>query len=205
MKQSLHNNQELINTDHLSVCNRLITQIHGSNDPDNEQVKLFIKQQFFKKYNAKINSFMPNLVSIINNKGDLKAAVGYRSAKHHSLFLEQYISSTIEHLLSTQENTPISRSQIVEVGNLACVSPGYARIAIIKLTQLLNSAGYEWVVFTLTKELKNSFNKLNLTPKYLETAKSEKVNTNDYWGSYYSTSPAVMYGNIKTGLLLLQK
>jgi hypothetical protein len=204
MKSSFLRNEELINTNQLSLYDRLVTQIHGSSDPDNEFIKSFIKQQFFKKYNADINSFMPNLVSITNQKGDLKAAVGYRSAKQHSLFLEQYFSSPIEQHLSTQEGYEISRCQIVEVGNLACVTPGYARIVIIKLTQMLHSAGYEWVVFTLTKELENSFKRLNLSPQYLISAESVKVNTNDYWGSYYDTSPTVMYGNIKAGLSFLQ-
>lgn len=204
MKSNISNHEELTNTNQIALCDRLVTQIHGNNDPDNEIVKSFIKYQFFKKYSAAINSFMPNLVSIVNRKGDLKAAVGYRSAKQHSLFLEQYISSPVEQYLSAQEGHEINRSQIVEVGNLACVAPGYARIAIIKLTQMLHSAGYEWVVFTLTKELANSFKRLNLSPQYLVTAKSEKVNNNDNWGSYYDTSPTVMYGNIKTGLSLLQ-
>ena len=196
--------EEIINIDKSTLSNRLITQIHGHNDPDNDLVKNFIKKQFFKKYNAQINSFMPNLVSITDQKGQLKAAVGYRNANQHSLFLEQYLSSPIEDLLSIQEGHIISRSEIVEVGNLACVTSGYARIAIIKTTQMLHSAGYKWVVFTLTKELLNSFKRLNLSPQYLETAKGEKVNTHDNWGSYYETSPTVMYGNIKTGLSLLQ-
>jgi hypothetical protein len=205
MKSNYLLHEGLANSKQLALSNRLVTQVHGNNDSDNVFVKNFIKMQFYKKYNAEINSFMPNLVSIIHQKSGLKAAVGYRSATHHCLFLEQYLSSPIEQLLSKQEGYAISRSQIVEVGNLACVTPGYARVAIIELTKMLHTAGYEWVVFTLTRELLNSFKRLNLSPQYLEPAKSEKVNANDNWGSYYDTSPTVMYGNIKTGLSLLQE
>ncbi len=183
----------------------LITQIHGHDDLDINIVKQFIRDQFYKKYQAEINNFMPNLVSILNHKGQLKAAVGYRNAKLGPLFLEQYLSSPIETLLSTKSGQAVSRDQIVEVGNLACVTAGYARIAIIKLTQLLHNANYQWVVFTLTQELLNSFKKLNLTPQFLEIADQERIISKDSWGTYYETSPVVMYGHIETGLNLLSQ
>lgn len=183
---------------------RCVTQVHGPNDSDRERLKLFIQDRFNRAYGADINSFMPNLVSISNHAGEFKAAVGYRSARDERLFLEQYLSDSVESLLIEKTGQMITRDQIVEVGNLACASIGYARLSIIELTLLLYSAGYEWVVFTLTKELYNSFQRLQLQPQFLASADRQKISSGlDQWGSYYDSEPRVMFGHIETGLRTL--
>ena len=45
------------------------------------------------------------------------------------------------------------------MGNLATVSSGGARWLIIALTAYLQGAGYDWVVFTAVRSLRNSFEK----------------------------------------------
>ncbi|MEJ2115921.1 MAG: thermostable hemolysin, partial [Gammaproteobacteria bacterium] len=122
MLESQLNIKKSLCTYQFCLSSRLITQIHGDDDPDGNLVKEFIKKQFFIKYKAEINSLMPNIVSMVNKNGDIRAAVGYKSADKQRLYLEQYLSLPIERLLSSKEGHDIARDQIVEVGNLACLS-----------------------------------------------------------------------------------
>jgi hypothetical protein len=180
---------------------QFLTLIHKSNDPSSVATKEFIKADFLKHHNAHIKEFMPNLVTIINKTKKICAVVGYRNADQNKLFLEQYLDNPIEDYISKHCGIQIPRNQIVEVGNLACSANGYARLVIIRLTELLYESGFRWVAFTATNGLYNSFLRLGLTPHAIAPANVSALHeTRSNWGTYYDANPQVMFGSIEWGL-----
>jgi hypothetical protein len=99
----------------------------------------------------------------------LLGVVGLRSASHAPLFLERYLSQSIETLIASRHprHAP-SRGQIIEAGNLAAGNPGTARLLIVALTNLL-------VAFTGIPGLLNSFRRLGLTPLPLAPATPQSM------------------------------
>jgi hypothetical protein len=65
------------------------------------------------------------------------------------------------------------------------------------LARHLHRLGYEWVVFTATRELRNAFARMGLTP--LELAPADPARLPDRgarWGRYYANDPIVVAGRI---------
>ncbi len=179
---------------------QFLTLLHSNTDPSANSAKNFVREDFMSHYNAHISEFMPNLVSIINKNKKVRAVVGYRGADECNLFLEQYLDQPIENIISDYSEFEVTRNQIVEVGNLACAANGYARLVIIRLTEMLYNSGFRWVTFTATQSLYNSFLRLGLTPHAIAPADPTRLlNSDDDWGSYYDNSPQVMFGSIEWG------
>jgi hypothetical protein len=78
--------------------------------------------------------------------GKVLAALGLRSAKDETLFLESYLDKPIENILAEKASRPIDRNRIIEIGSLASSHGGGARALIITLTAYLSGAS--WAVFT---------------------------------------------------------
>jgi len=185
---------------------RFITLLHDSSQPGSDASKAFINKAFYLHYNARISDYMPNLVSVIDKTKKVKAVVGYRCAGQNELFLEQHLDQPLDYYISNYIGDEVSRSQIVEVGNLACSANGYARLIIIRLTELLFQSGYRWVGFTATPGLLNSFQRLNLTPHSIAPAEIKKLHgTQSDWGTYYDNDPYVMFGSIEWGFNKLKE
>lgn len=172
-----------------------------SDHADRSEVEAFIRATFYDVYQAHIHNFMPHLIRLRTIHHHLVAAVGYRDAARHTLFLEKYLEKPIEDVLSAHVGQPVRRRDIVEVGNLADAAPGGARAAIIILTAFLHSAGYRWVVFTGVPKLRNAFGRLGLDPIELTHADPLHLTAEERqeWGSYYAGQPVVMGGDIRQG------
>jgi Thermostable hemolysin len=171
-----------------------------SDHPIRDTLQEFIRAVFRQAYEAEVSSFYPNLVGF-NVDNQLRAVVGYRDGSTANLFSEQYLDSPADELASAQLGLQIEREQMVEVGNLAIVDPGYARWVIAASTAFLAAAGYRWVVFTATRPLANAFRRLGLKPLLLGAADPRRLpDAGTSWGGYYSTSPAVYVGDIRAGL-----
>ena len=179
---------------------QFFTLIHDSNDPSSNATKEFVKAEFLKRHNAHITEFIPSLVSIINREKKVRAVVGYRTADSGTLFLEQYLDQPLDTYISEHCGFKVPRDQIIEVGNLTCAANGYARLAIIRLTEMLHESGFRWVGFTATQGLYNSFLRLGLTPHTIAPADISRLySSNNDWGTYYDNSPQVMFGSIEWG------
>ena len=88
-----------------------------------------------------------------------------------------------------------------EVGNLAATSIGMARTLIPLLASHLHRLRYEWVVFTATRELRNTFARLGLRPLAVATAEPSRLaDGGATWGSYYAMDPVLMAGRISHGV-----
>ena len=92
--------------------------------PHRRQVERFIAQRFLEMHGARISIFMPVLVALFDEDGEVRAAVGIRSAEAERLFLEYYLDESIERAISSHARQPLaipSRERIVEIGNLASI------------------------------------------------------------------------------------
>lgn len=163
-------------------------------------VEAFIRERFAARYGARVRHFMPTLLQLEDDSGRRHGAVGVRSAARESLFLERYLDRPVEAEIARWSGFAPARERIVEVGNLAAQGAGHARLLIVALTSLLVAQGFDWVVFTGTPEVLNSFSRLDLGPLALGEADPARMGDElADWGSYYDSHPRVMAGNIRCG------
>jgi hypothetical protein len=164
-----------------------------------EETERFIDQQFFKSYGAQHSEYMPWLISM-RQQGQLSACAGVAFAvDKNPLFLERYLPSSIESLVSKNCGMPITRGQIAEVGNLAGSSfggehIGSSRLLYIVLASVLEEIGIEWMVFTATRPLLVSLQRLGLKHCMLGDADESFLDDAErsHWGSYYEHQPRVV-------------
>ncbi|MDD5029167.1 MAG: thermostable hemolysin [Rhodoferax sp.] len=170
---------------------------HSPRRPEAED---FIKRIFEDRYNAHVNTFTPDLM-VLEQRGVIVAAAGWRSARDSTLFLERYLDTPIEQTMAHLASTPISRERIVEVGHLAAQRPGTSIFLFRAMASYLHARGFEWVASTATQELVGIFSRLGLPPLALAAANPERLNGQaSDWGSYFDTQPIVAAGRIKTAL-----
>jgi len=169
-----------------------LTPVLQNNDAGDSAVKSFIRSAYARCYGADIREFPPCLVSFMNERGGLHAAVGYRAASTGRLFLEQYLPHPVEAVLGRQLAHAVPRDDIVEIGSLAC-RPGGMRDAVAGATVLLKDIGFRWAVFTATTVLHNSCLRLGFEPVVLGEARRELLRDSEAeWGSYYETRPRII-------------
>ena len=146
----------------------------------------FIRQRFAEHYQARVRHFMPCLLGLHDQNGEVQGAVGLRSAQRRPLFLERYLDEPIERAVSQRCGLE-TRTEIVEVGNLAAFGNASARLLIVALTDLLVAQGFRWVVFTGTSALLNSFQRLALEPLPLGLADPTRMAMS--WPTGVATTP----------------
>ncbi|MBB1520648.1 thermostable hemolysin [Aquipseudomonas guryensis] len=172
----------------------------GEQDQQRAAYQHFIHQRFNEAHGARVSHFMPELLGLRTPQAELTAVCGARLARSEELFLEQYLQAPVESVIARLAERPVSRSEIVEVGNLAAISPGNARLIIIAMTCLLARRGLQWVVFTGAATLINSFRRLGLEPLRLCEADPQRLGEQQHdWGQYYAQRPQVFAGNIQLG------
>ena len=155
----------------------------------------FIHQCFSKAYGADISHYMPILLCL-KDPSSPRAALGLRPATNDRLFLENYLDQPLEDILSGKTLQPVSRCEIIEVGNLAIAERGDARALVIAMAAFLLGSGYKWACFTIPPLLINSFRRLGLPLIELGPARIEMLPEEEQksWGSYYAQKPRVMAG-----------
>ena len=169
------------------------------NHPLRTQCEQFIGTRFRRAYGAQVTHFSPHLLGVRDALDRWHAAAGYTPADGHRLFLEQYLDASIETVLARGRN--VARASIVEVGQLAATSAGTGRTLIPLLARHLHRLGYEWVVFTATRALRNAFARLGLTPLELAPADPARLPGGGlHWGTYYANDPIVVAGRIAHGV-----
>ena len=163
-----------------------------------EHIKRFACSRYADVHQAQLRHFLP-VQYVLCQGSHWLASCGLRFAAEQSLFLEQYLDSPIEQLLTERLQRPVARWQIAEVGNLAG-EQGSARLMILSLTRLLATEGLEFVVFTATRQLQSAFARLGLNPWFLTDAESGRLGDDAHsWGRYYQQKPAVFAGSVSSG------
>lgn len=167
-------------------------RLHRAGDPGRGEVEAFIRDVYAEHYGADVRAFAPVLLSL-HDGDEMVAAAGYRHATQ-PLFLERYLDRPVERLLGT---TRPPRERIVEVGHLASRRAGEGRRLILELARHLGELQVQWVVSTLTEELRQVFARMGVQPIALGIADPERLGTDAAdWGSYYDHRPLVLAGSL---------
>jgi len=179
---------------HLHSPQQVVTAISGPESQDRQELEHFVRTVFRRAYDADIYSFMPQLMSLRDLKGELLAVCGLRHANQGRLFLETYLDAPIESVLAEHIGETIQREEILEVGNLAVAEPASARSLLASVSVYLHSTNSQWAVFTGIPALRNSLTKLNMQLERLGEAKITSLPEPERaaWGSYYAENPQVM-------------
>lgn len=165
-----------------------------------DEVEEFVRATFKSRFDAELTCFAPNLMAL-ERDDRIVAAAGWRCAADAPLFLESYLDAPVETAVAKLAGHPVERSRIVEVGNLAAARAGASVDVILALSRHLDRLGYEWVVFTATRELIGIFRKLGLAPLALAPADPERLGARaGAWGRYYDNAPVVVAGRIRLAL-----
>jgi len=157
------------------------------------ETEAFIARVFDRAHGARVTRFMPLLLGLRDRGGRLAAACGLRAAGGGPLFLEHYLDAPVERAIGAAVPIPVSRTRIVEVGNLAVAPPASARALIAALTDYLVPTPFEWVVFTGGPALRNAFARLGVPLAQLAAARIERLPepARADWGTYYDSGPTV--------------
>ncbi|MGC4394907.1 thermostable hemolysin [Hydrogenophaga crocea] len=175
-------------------------------DPRRAEVEAFIHGVFQERFGARVRGFAPVLVALRDAQDRLVAAAGYRAADGGPLFLERYLEHPIEHHLQMASGAPVSRARIAEVGHLASIQPGEGRRLVGLMAMLLAREGFDWIVSTLTQELRQLFVRLGVAPLALGVADPERLGEQAAdWGSYYDHRPLVHAGQLQLALQAMQR
>lgn len=167
--------------------------ITGQGATERRSVELLIEKAYLREYGSDLLEHYPTLMSVHDTDQTVMAAVGFRPAGQHSLFLEQYLDRPIEEVISERAGEPIERARIVEIGNLASGGGGASIFLFVALAAYLRQHSFEYAVVTATKSLRRSFNFLGFSPMELASASAQKLrNGGSSWGTYYTRQPKVV-------------
>lgn len=170
------------------------------------QAESLVAEKFAASWQARVSLFMPWLLSM-HCLGRCTAVAGLRPAGNAPLFLEQYLAEPAEALVSRAADTEVSRSMLVEIGNLAASQRGASHLLFLVMTVALHQAGYRWIVFTATHALRNTLGKLGFPIHKLANANADHLDdaTRAEWGRYYASEPQVMAGNLDMVMQLIDE
>lgn len=172
--------------------------VHPVGDAQRFEVEAFVQRVYRQRFGADVRHFAPMLVSLRGAQGEVVAAAGYRAADSGPLFLERYLPTSVERLLPGA--APV-RARIVEVGHLAGSQAGEGRRLILLLGMHLAAQRFDWVVSTLTEELRHLFVRMGVAPLALGVADPDVLGDEaPHWGSYYEHRPVVLAGQIEPAL-----
>ncbi len=184
---------------------RLRFDLNLVGDAQRAQVEAYIGQRFAGRHGARIQHFLPNLLSL-NAGAQSFAAVGLAAASTGSLFAEQYLTAPIDVLIAQSRAQPVGRDQILEIGNLVSSWKGSSLLLFVFLSELVYRLGHRYVVFTATREVERLLQRLDYSPTVLANADPRRLaDTGASWGSYYAHGPRVMYGEVRPAVEAVRK
>lgn len=199
-------------SEHLSLLQKLMFPspefaLYGEQSPRRAPVEAYIAEHFERQYEAQVEAFLPHLLTMqCQASADLSAAVGLRSAKETTLFLEQYFEQPVEQALSARVGEPVARNQVVEIGNLVATRRGASHLLFILTAAILSRTSTRWLVFTATDQVAQILRKLKFPTVTLCQADAAKLHHEpEQWGQYYKTNPQVLAGDLSQAVVLLSK
>lgn len=157
----------------------------------------FVNNRFTQQYGARLHQYMPWLMTMHCMTG-LSGVVGLRpgviDGQQEPLYLEHYLDAPVEAVISASTACDVDRGGIVEIGNLVANQRGASQLVFLLLTTTLLDAGYEWIVFTATRTLRNTLDRLGFPYQEMTAADPGRLPAADRedWGDYYATDPLVV-------------
>jgi hypothetical protein len=96
-------------------------------------------------------------------------------------------------MLGDRTGTQVRREQIFELGNLASMRPGVCFLLYIVLANVMYRAGFDYAVFTATRQVARIVDKLNFCVLEIGEADPARLGSAAAsWGAYYDSNPNVM-------------
>jgi len=173
--------------------------------PQRPALEAYIGQQFESTYGATITEFLPTLSSM-ECQGRISAVAGFRRAQENGLFIERYLDEPLEVTLSRLSQTSVSRSDIVEIGNLSATHRGATLLFFVVQIAMLHEAGVKWNVFAATNQVETIISKLNFVSLNLGPADPARLGDDaSNWGSYYDTQPTILATDITATMANLRQ
>ncbi|AEH32770.1 delta-VPH [Vibrio anguillarum] len=164
-----------------------------------------VRERYQQAFDARLITFMPAYLALLDHD-EMKSVCGFRVAQQEPLFLEQYLDQPADEILSQRFDCRVSRSALIEFGQLASFGRGLSALHFTLIAQQLVDLGYEWCVFTATDPLHALMRRFGLQPTLIAKASASCIpNANQIWGSYYQHSPRILAGNLAQGLALLNR
>lgn len=168
--------------------------------PARERVERFISQVFQASFNAKIMTYAPDLLYLEHDLR-IQAALGLRWADKHPLFCEKYLEGSI---LDAIGDPLLERGEVVELSNLASMTPGAGAQLYVLAAVALDLAGCKQLVFTANETVRRSISRGGFSARFLADANVEKITGADQWGSYYQGRPQVMVADIPASAQIIR-
>lgn len=166
--------------------------------PERLRVEEYISELFLRHHCAKLSYFLPTLFSLSDATSTIQAAIGVGRLYKEEAFLEHYLTQPVEVSVSSAAQRIVARSDIAEVGNLACSSGGASRQLIAFLAEYLSETGIQWAVFTGTSMVSVILRRLRIETNFLGDASPDSLGDElSDWGTYYSHNPKVMLVNVE--------
>lgn len=183
---------------------RLGLQLHEPCSARRSETERYVADQFLHVHGAQIREFMPWLISMHCGERRI-AAVGVRPAASQRLFLEHYLSRSVEDAVGRAAGQPIVRTGIAEIGNLVATQRGASQLLFLLLTAFLHQERFEWVVFTATPAVRKTLSRLGFSLHQLGQADLSALEpeARGAWGTYYDNRPVVIAGHVPSGMALL--
>jgi hypothetical protein len=175
--------------------------LHGPTSANRELVESYVARQFEAVYGASISEFLP-LFLTLNCSNHLSAVTGINPVEARPLFLEQYLDSPIESEIGRAFDAEVNRLSIVEIGNLAATQRGSSQLLFVLLAATLYRAGFRWITFTATPQVRKTINRLGFELRIIAEADISRLPNGaaTNWGSYYQTHPLVVAGDLSHGM-----
>lgn len=175
-------------------------------DPMRADAEAFVAHVYERKFNARLQTFMPTILGFFDGDNHLRACLGIRRAATETLFVEQYLTAPAETFIASETALNVPRTDLLEVGGFASHHPGDARQVIRFLAPRLKAAGIHWVIFSATRQIHNAFQRMGLTPVALAQANKDRLQPDGTdWGTYYDAHPHVLLGDVDAGCGFFEK
>ncbi|HKJ18260.1 MAG TPA: thermostable hemolysin [Xanthomonadales bacterium] len=179
--------------------------VHLPENNNRAEIEQYIAERFHAIHGAHVHDFMPTLLTM-GCGGHISAASGVRAAAQQTLFLEQYLTEPVEQAVSRSAGERVERFKLAEIGNLVASQGGSSYLLFLVLTATLNLAGFEWVVFTATPQVRKVLKALGLQTDVLCKADPARLapGSADDWGQYYASHPQVVTGKVNDAMAVLE-
>ena len=165
----------------------------------------FIRDKYQKVHQASINTFSDTLFAGYVNY-DMQVVIGMQPLGANQAFLEQYLGAPIETILTQLSQVPVTRAQIVEIGNLAAQDMSKAKLMVAFLVFHLSQNNVSWAVCTGTAAVRYVLQQMGLHFQVLEKANPEALGDAQHqWGSYYQQKPYVLAIDVAAALAVTQQ
>jgi hypothetical protein len=167
------------------------------------EVERHVAACYGSTYGARLTHFLPWFLTL-EYLGALTGVVGMQVADENALFLERYLECPVELALSERLGQCVARGAVVEIGNLVAAKRGASQLLFLLFTTILHLAGYQWIVFTATRALRNNLEKLGFPLLELQPVEPARLDPAllKQWGSYYHAEPVVMVGSLAAAVEL---